>query len=184
MGKNPKSQILLNECNGGKIKLLGWDLKLLNVPSAAEEEILEFFEKFPITTTSASTTWSVTSASSPETSARTRFVPDQEWSIAGIDVKETLIKDCRFEKAKNCLLKYVYGDEWNLTIRNCSETTADDIVTTTVLSESRMITTVLPKSYECLEGRVSGYLGLVIYTSITALLVFSSSLKYFDCIKP
>ena len=153
----------MNECNGGKIKLLGWDLKLLNVPSAAEEEILEFFEKFPITTTSASTTWSVTSASSPVTSARTRFVPDQEWSIAGIDVKETLIKDCRFEKAKNCLLKYVYGDEWNLTIRNCSETTADDIVTTTVLSESRMIPTVLPKSYQCLEGKVSGYLGLVIH---------------------
>ena len=132
----------MNECNQGNIKLLGWDLKLLNDPSAAEEEILEFFEKLPITTTSASTTWSATTASSPETSARTRFVPDQEWSIASIDVKETLIKDFRFENARNCLLKYVYGDKWN-------------VVTTTVLSEFSMITTVLPTNYSAIETTTS-----------------------------
>ena len=134
-----------------------WDLKqligpsLITGPSAAEEEIFEFFEN--LSTTTASTTWSATTATtlSPETSGRTRFFPKQEWSIASLDVKETLIKDCRFENAKNCLLKYVYGDQWNATTKNCSETAANDIVTTTVhfpvFSESRMISTVLPKSH-------------------------------------
>ena len=117
--------------------------------------MLEFFENLPATT-SVSTTSSATTASStqsstisPRTSAKTRLVPDQQWSIASIEVMENDITDCQFDKARNCLLKYVYGDTWNITTRNCSktesQTTNEDVVTTTVLPESTIITTVKPE---------------------------------------
>ena len=120
---NHQSNILLNECNGGNIKLLGE-----GISSADERQMLEFFENLPATT-SVSTTWSATTASStqsstisPRTSAKTRLVPDQQWSIASIEVMENVIADCQFDKARNCLLKYVYGDNWKMTTRNCSKT--------------------------------------------------------------
>ena len=117
--------------------------------------MLEFFENLPATT-SVSTTSSGTTASStqsstisPRTSAKTRLVPDQQWSIASIEVMENDITDCQFDKARNCLLKYVYGEKWNTTTRNCSvnesQTTNEDVVTTTVVPESTIITTVKPE---------------------------------------
>ena len=118
--------------------------------------MLEFFESLP-TTTSVSTTSTATTASratqlstiNPWTSAKTRLVPDQQWSIASIDLMENVITDCQFDIARNCLLKYVYGDKWNITTRNCSETesktSTDDVVTTTVLPESTIKTTVIPE---------------------------------------
>ena len=148
---NLQSNILLNECNGGNIKLLGE-----GISSADERQMLEFFESLP-TTTSVSTTSTATTASKPDqlstikpwTSAKTRLVPDQQWSIASIDVMENVITDCQFDKARNCLLKYMYGDKWNITTRNCSEieskTTTSNVVTTTVLPESTIITTVIPE---------------------------------------
>ena len=111
--------------------------------------MLEFFESLP-TTTSGSTTSTATTASAtqsstitPRTSAKTRYPPYQKWSIASIEVMETVITDCqRFDKARNCLLKYMYGDKW-VSETNCSDTTTD-VVTTTVLPESTIKTTVIP----------------------------------------
>ena len=147
---NLQSNILLNECNGGNIKLLGE-----GISSADERQMLEFFESLPTTTsvstTSTATTESTTQSSTinPWTSAKTRLVPDQQWSIASIEVMENVITDCKFDKARNCLLTYVYGNKWNITIRNCSktesQTTSEDVVTTTVLPESTIITTVIPE---------------------------------------
>ena len=113
--------------------------------------MLEFFESLP-TTTSGSTTSTATTASAtqsstitPRTSAKTRYPPYQKWSIASIEVMETVITDCqRFDKARNCLLKYMYGDKW-VSETNCSDTTTD-VVTTTVLPESTIKTTVIPES--------------------------------------
>ena len=115
--------------------------------------MLEFFENLPATTsvstTSSATTASTTQSSKPWTSGKTRLVPDQQWSIASIEVMENVITDCQFDKARNCLLKYVYGDKWNITTRNCSktesQTTNEDVVTTTVVPESTIITTVKPE---------------------------------------
>ena len=111
--------------------------------------MLEFFESLP-TTTSGSTTSTATTASAtqsstitPRTSAKTRYPPYQKWSIASIEVMETVITDCqKFDKARNCLLKYMYGDKW-VSETNCSDTTTD-VVTTTVLPESTIKTTVIP----------------------------------------
>ena len=147
---NLQSNILLNECNGGNTKLLGE-----GIFSADERQMLEFFENLPATT-SVSTTSSATTASStqsstiiPRTCAKTRLVPDQQWSIASFEVMENGITDCQFDRARNCLLKYVYGDKWNITTRNCSETesqtTIEEVLTTTILPESTIITTVMPE---------------------------------------
>ena len=115
--------------------------------------MLAFFESLPTTTsgltTSTATTASTTQSSTitPKTSAKTRLPPDQKWSIASIEVMETVITDChKFDKARNCLLKYMYGDKWNITTRDCSDTTTTDVVTTTVLPESTIKTTVIPGS--------------------------------------
>ena len=119
--------------------------------SAAELQMLEFFRNLPTTTTLSTPTMSASTATSPITSGRTRLIPVKKWSIPSIEMMETLITDCRFKNAKNCLLKFVYGDKWNTTTRNCSETATNNIVTTTVLSESRMISTVIPTSYSAIE---------------------------------
>ena len=97
--------------------------------------MLEFFENLPATT-SVSTTSSGTTASStqsstisPRTSAKTRLVPDQQWSIASIEVMENGITDRQFDTVSE----------------SESQTTTEEVLTTTVLPESTIITTVKPE---------------------------------------
>ena len=110
--------------------------------------MLEFYESLPATTSGLTSSTTQSSTITPRTTPKTRLPPDQKWSIASIEVMETVITDChRFDNARNCLLKYIYGDKWNITTRNCSDTTTTtDVVTTTVLPESTIKTTVIPES--------------------------------------
>ena len=119
--------------------------------SIVKYPMLEFLHNMPSTTsgttemttssiiTSSASSTDVTTTSRPSTLTKKMKVDSRtiepNWSMPPIEMMETLYSDDRFDDMRECLLKYVYGDKWNITANDCPKTT-------TVLPEQTMITPI------------------------------------------
>ena len=108
--------------------------------------MLRFFKSLQSTTTistsyQASSSTPTTPTTITKQNQRQRTLLEHGWSMPTIELMENLSIDDRFDRARECLLKYIYGDKWAVERRNCPETVTD-FMTTTVLPEPMMITTV------------------------------------------
>ena len=138
--------------------------------------MLEFLQNLPSTTISTTTISTTTSASTLTFELITKISPD--WQIPLVDLMENLYSDDRLDDIRKCLLKYVYGDNWNITEIDCPKTTTDmNLVMTTAFTapasflsaKTSPIRTVNFMNAACYNGRS---------TIVLVLLVISIEIRF------